>query len=1364
MKPLLSKTLLTRGIIVLLLITSGVSIFVYNRERNSRKVWKKYSEALLKTQQDLEKILADQAAKAAEEMRQAALKVAVAEKSESAQKPAATANAPAAPADAAAPTQVVAAATPAPIETYDQYMSLVREQTRFVLDTPPDRWSPGSVEYAPFELPQLPASVTPKPNETPRDEVVKQHPLLRPMPYPFHRALSVPSDCCGSAWQDYFYTHTLLARKLGLDLPSSFFPTVLNAAGHDFGIPGVFSDESYSPRTSPVHVEHGSVDAWPYFLMNYYRGWIDHTHSWTDDSSAGITLVEPAVITLGNDGERLVDLSVRKNVLYPFVGLVLDLVKSDGIDAWEIELSDPQNLKHVICAGIPLGDRQGWDVTDRSPEDLTHLILPLEAETNRSDLHALGRRNDKFTPIAGATLRVKGKAGGTFELRRVRDYHLTREQIRAQMATFKKFNVLPSVTSYHGGSSGWGVPVERGLIRLATTEVDGRTSDAVLAKTGEGGDPRSPSYHTDLLQEFGIVFYELPPTVDADRLSLEIAQAYDGSKFWTSRKGWVAPKPSVIPFRSSQWNHGEGLGSLVGAFLQESPTFGAAESLYTHYNLYNACVLKDQTASAQMHRLKKLFPDVEAGLKLLSNAHYNWTGDLEAYQRVWAVPTGARMRFLRTLRQIEPHVTLTGNDVRIKSWRDQLTDQPLPDPLFPTLDLHGQTFYVPDADLARVFIDDRELTWLKRNPPDHTGRASVTVIDTTTPTRIFDELDLYDHNGRLIAEKASYFYRSRDAHHGKHALEIRADAEGASSVRWDPVRLDCHETQYLRFAYRKANAESRFELSWKLLDGTETVVTDGELNGRQGWQIKPVHDTKYHAVVLDFADMQSGKAGKKLPRGAIESLTFGLQQAKLGDSIWFDQIEFLAARGVRSHLGQGCVVGGQVNPPVNGEKVELRIGNEVRETFTTRGGWYIFEGVPVDAVAEIVYRKQQQPHYPLQGRLIDVARNSLEYHIYTHDSRNPAVPRPNGYAGQVVTDTMNQRFGPGDRPMQDCAAIYVPHADIFYAGLPGNKSSYLIEDRTNNYGWIDKDRDEPNLDHAIRICMQGECWTEGRQSYTAQQMNVLLESMLRQRLGVPVEVIKDGTSSSSPASYADRFDRYAMRFKPDLVVMFVNPFNMAHMEPTLFNRLFGWSKEHSPYRMYDFDATGKLVEYPADPGYGAFQGSPANYPLFGSVPMYQAYAIPALQHELCERTFDLLRAVLRAPYKQKLAEHGGKVALIHGYCQGLPLDHVMWSTIPVVNERWRQRVNDFCRDNDVISLDLTNHLQNEAARAVVTYEHDAHPTPMGHYLIASALTTELLKLPELQKLADKHRREHPESANEPPLPVQADRKPGTPLR
>jgi len=58
------------------------------------------------------------------------------------------------------------------------------------------------------------------------------------------------------------------------------------------------------------------------------------------------------------------------------------------------------------------------------------------------------------------------------------------------------------------------------------------------------------------------------------------------------------------------------------------------------------------------------------------------------------------------------------------------------DPVFgsfvPTIqDLQGITFYVPDKDKTRIYINDKEIVNIQRNPPDHRARESITIKKVT---------------------------------------------------------------------------------------------------------------------------------------------------------------------------------------------------------------------------------------------------------------------------------------------------------------------------------------------------------------------------------------------------------------------------------------------------------------------------------------------------------------------------------------------------------------------------------------------------------------------------------------------------------
>ena len=753
--------------------------------------------------------------------------------------------------------------------------------------------------------------------------------------------------------------------------------------------------------------------------------------------------------------------------------------------------------------------------------------------------------------------------------------------VQRHIAVLRRYNVLPVVATYHGGFTSWASFVNCGLCRMTAPLLGGGSREFAFQRPPLGARAGPPCYLADLQRDYGLTFLlssgaGLPASASASHPTAHALG--DGTPCYVLRTLADAGKSDPrIPFPSLKHAHGENAGSNIACFLAQPARFGESRCLYTHFNMFNREVFEPPAAQViQMGEVKRFHPYAEAGFKLLSNAMYDLDHAHKFYQRMWACPISVLMRFQQVNGRLAEHTTLDGDSVRVVPWKDEVSGQVVPDPRYLTQDLHGQTFYVPDSTRARVFVGEAEVTALKRNPADFTGRPSVTVVDTHAPTVVFDEVDFYEQNGRVIPKGASYFFRRRGACCGDYCCEVQVEKPGGGDILWNPVFLNSHETGYLHFAYRKTNPKSKVSVAWGPQLKPLFVAGEGPLRGEQGWQLPYFEDTAYHEVVVDYADMQSPAQGEKhLPRGPVGVLALGLREASPGDSVFFDKVEFLAARGVRPDAGHGLVVGGQLTPRLDGQVVTLTIDGKARTAVTHRGGWYIFTDVPDRAVAQITYEDRGVQYYPARGRLVQIGRNDLEYHIYATDPRAPSLPRPPGFVESVCPPELMPASENSAESKDKYDATYAPHSRRFYAGTPKGKLCYLVEDYVNNFGFIDRDRRVENPDNAVRILLQGECWTEGQQTTTNLHMNVVLESLLRRRTGVPVEVLVTATSSSTPASWSLTFEKYGNRFQPDLVLLFLNSFNMTHLEPTLLKKLIGWDKEHAALQDVRFRRPGR---------------------------------------------------------------------------------------------------------------------------------------------------------------------------------------------
>src|SRR5262249_37716968 len=127
-----------------------------------------------------------------------------------------------------------------------------------------------------------------------------------------------------------------------------------------------------------------------------------------------------------------------------------------------------------------------------------------------------------------------------------------------------------------------------------------------------------------------------------------------------------------------------------------------------------------------------------------AEAYYGFPAILSAPQRVWVPPAGTLIRYRMMMAHVADHVAVdkSSSAVTVTSWVDPVTGLRLPDPKAATRDLTGLPIYVPDAPAASLAIAGAVSASFIRNPPDATGRPSITIADDNTPTPILDRIPM----------------------------------------------------------------------------------------------------------------------------------------------------------------------------------------------------------------------------------------------------------------------------------------------------------------------------------------------------------------------------------------------------------------------------------------------------------------------------------------------------------------------------------------------------------------------------------------------------------------------------------------------
>ena len=155
----------------------------------------------------------------------------------------------------------------------------------------------------------------PAPDAAQLDKYRRDAGVVRPMPYPYFQAITAASDCCATEYRNVYYTHALLSRRYGLDLPASFWPFSSSLAiVRALRVFSLFAGRSGEPLIAPVQIEGDCVDALPMVLDCYYRGWIDHVHSWSHECMPGYPLVLPLEKEFAGDGEATLPLGLTEGI------------------------------------------------------------------------------------------------------------------------------------------------------------------------------------------------------------------------------------------------------------------------------------------------------------------------------------------------------------------------------------------------------------------------------------------------------------------------------------------------------------------------------------------------------------------------------------------------------------------------------------------------------------------------------------------------------------------------------------------------------------------------------------------------------------------------------------------------------------------------------------------------------------------------------------------------------------------------------------------------------------------------------------------------------------------------------------------
>jgi len=633
--------------------------------------------------------------------------------------------------------------------------------------------------------------------------------MLRDFPFPFASALSIVSDVDGSTRPNYVAYVGQLVHQLGLDFGDSAWlaaPPGLGILSRDFTIHGATSET----------VDHFHTFAQA--MAEFHSGNLDHFHSFLASGPRAAALVDlhdedGVLVATPRQFEdqgffRCVDakvdaLCVVADGAAPLTVQSIQVVDLAGKRSATYRLAAPPGCESGATSGLLVWDQgadidlflpqldevQKVEIRFAEPSDISRVQrVWLVSGSSHVILDRLLHLRDRFnfgtalvTEHSGLHFRSQRMAAARdLQLREYFEGHLDRTGALNGTLVREDGQFLFSTDADAPGSFARVLPALTSdfAVRFAVPRAATRTSGIAAANLIEPLSTRA-----------GMVIYEAHRMLPPPETRMGAGAADD--RF--SRQDTFAARLATV------------LEAIVA-----SP--GLYWPIYTH--------LGAMPADHGTDTLPCPYLDADT-MRLLQDRVFNITGSVAPGHRIWFARASSMYDYALIWRGVAGNARLSGDGtIEIASWHDPVLGKSLPRS---ASQLYGLTFYVDSPADARVKWDGRLLDHLTRNPPDETGRPSVTIAECGIRFTVFRDLD----PGVNLIQGGTWQFRN-DGATGPSGGRLTCSAAGVATCRipmngWRPAGA-----QLLGVRARRSGG-ARFAVVVETVTGERFFFGDREL-------------------------------------------------------------------------------------------------------------------------------------------------------------------------------------------------------------------------------------------------------------------------------------------------------------------------------------------------------------------------------------------------------------------------------------------------------------------------------------------------------------------------------------------------------
>ena len=1112
---------------------------------------------------------------------------------------------------------------------------------------------------------------------------------VRLLPYPFHRYFSITSDPDSMTFAQFEAIHRYLEDDCQLPLSDQLF--CCDYRDPKWSESGLNLDFTREP---PVFKDSTRFHR---LLVAHSRGWVDGIHGWHVAAAASrdesFRLEAPT-------GRASKDLTFDRK-----------------------ETRDPRDLIHLVFEyRMPM-------FRSRGAVRVGGKELVVEGTGDR--IAGMGPAVT-WTPAfvrlpQGAdekvTFTLDGTEGAVLEVRNAMVTNFSRARVETEARVMSEFGLRYLIYSEHSR-------LRNELSAGMRHDTAGMSRPGVLVDNPTDG---SNFYAIPAFEQVGVTFFNAmhqtggPDIVPIDRL-VRPHRFNDGAVRHAFQRYFAYPLTAAgdqhLPKDDLSWE--PWLGFHINKLLAQSSRFGDGGTVYTHWGFGRQKELG-------------LSPSTKAALEVVRERYYNLSGKTPRWERVWVAPSAEVLLYARAIASVRDHASFDEptNTVHLRSWYDPVARQTVPASRTRAFGLANLTFYANKAATARLFIDGREYTCLKRNVADQTGRESITIVDDSVPTIVFDEVDPLHRFGDFRSDGADCFFRRAEGFRGARCLEmVLREPIGKTELKL-PV-LTSESTSFFRFACRKTNPKAKISVRVAFDDGSELLASEGPLGKSPGWSMAAGPEGEWRDFVFALPELEAPRPLARVPRGAVKSVTFEVTDATPGDHVFFDSVEFLRHPIHPPSPTGRHLVAGRVDPPTDGVRVVLEDGPRKIETKTRDGGYFYFpHAVETGSVVQVyAVPDDKQPRPPTVGRSLEVRRDEVQLAIPLADVRDAGKKSKleKKYKGD---GELNAKIG----------RVYKPRSDYVHSGI-GTPQEFENHLQISNLGFLDRDRRTENPDQARRILFLGNCNLFGHSTPRGHHPNILLEDILSRRTGYPTEVIALADSAMSFGKHWSYYREVGKPFRPEVACVFLQSSGVEMMEayPDTFTHFNEFEPDHYPCSLFRCGADGALTLVEPDPEYFRFVGKdPALRAARDAEKKRGGYYSDGVDWNTiyyrtdwesiptsAKKAWDHFAKVLKH-YRDELAKDGTRLVVVltpemQLSMGGLNKDSTDVDGQPCNSRLTGERIGKLCKDLGVGYLNVTpTALKALPDPTLYIWRHDGHPSPYGDRILAEAVADYLIR-------------------------------------